>query len=494
MAVLLDVDRGSAVFGSGATSLTVAVPSYTAAQAIVFFSRRGGAEGGTTAGIQNIRCTKASSTSLQFDRNSSGETINIEWEIRHFDSDVDVQDVSATSGATNYAISAVTLAQSFVQSLGLEVSGSSFGDNDTIAAEITTTTNLNTLAGFSPANSEFQVVDYTGCATQFVETVINNDTSVDAAISAVTMADTILCATRAIEAFTTSVFWDEIHSCALSSPTTVHYQSDTAAAFDQTLRQYVVEFSDGFAGGVQRGSVFQSSPTLVSDVTIALVNPAQTMTNPPAADNMNSAHNAEEDDGDFNHANWTLEITSPTNLHIERDGAFATGDSGNIEWELAEFEEEPPPTPSGCIIVRRCRKGKNVMLSPRVYLSSQALPGAGAFVDGSDLFLGNNVPETVSFLVDYTGSTAGNAFGAQFQLKIGGSYYTVEAKLIGVENAPNIDVTEGPENILISAVGNAQELVRLTLFPQGATEVRARFAEIGVTGTPGTIEVSVLGQ
>jgi hypothetical protein len=137
-----------------------------------------------------------------------------------------------------------------------------------------------------------------------------------------------------------------------------------------------------------------------------------------------------------------------------------------------------------------------VIIPRQVYLASQALPAAGAFVVGGTF----NLPAGATQLTWYCTYTRGAVNGQPvFQFSIGNGTELCRTTVVDnsslVIAAPNATYNIYEERVKGPVVGSASPIcyiIRLCL-NQGETTVRMSVAEIGVVGTPGTIAVALTG-
>jgi hypothetical protein len=134
-------------------------------------------------------------------------------------------------------------------------------------------------------------------------------------------------------------------------------------------------------------------------------------------------------------------------------------------------------------------------LARSVYLASQALPAAGAFVIPSQFTVPAGITE-ISFWVTYTRGAVGGF--PYLQVLFGNG--TEEGNDISIDQTVVVAQPLGTQNIYeqqlagpIPATGAAITYVIAVKVPRGATTIRMIAAEGGVTATPGTIAVALTG-
>ncbi|MEP2671482.1 MAG: hypothetical protein ABJH04_20935, partial [Cyclobacteriaceae bacterium] len=276
----------------------------------------------------------ASSASLNFERDGSTGTVTIKWQVFEFSSGVTVQHGSSTNvGNTAVSISSVDLTKSFVIATGRN-NGSQYGSDDGFSADLTTATNLQLVCTGSGHTEIFwQVVQYDDAVVKKVTgSVTAGNTS---GTSTISPAVSDLSKTMVISNHTISgnINADDLARTELTNATTVSYtRSGNASQLDFVT--YVVEFTDETT--VTRGNQTFASTVVSQNAAIT----ASTTTSGviPLGNQTRQGNTSFASDDNPGHAWFTYEITSTSNLLIER----ATGTSGGnstaeAPWQIVTF-------------------------------------------------------------------------------------------------------------------------------------------------------------
>lgn len=314
---------------SGDTSDSVTVSSYTAANSILLFSQRGG---GTQGQNSTVRGIKLNSTTLQFNVDSTGTSFEGEWYLLEFDTDADVQDMTA-SGPGNQAISSVTLAQSFLVPLGVEIPlGTGFGAWENFRLSFVSSTLTNVDKG-GAGTTGYQVVDLVGASVQEITTAsITTGNQNNESITAVTLAETIHFATFSTD--DNALEFDNQYRSSLSSTTNWLLQrTEGGTQPEQTVTAHIVELPVGEwsvnrdTGSMSNVTISDNINTVVSDLSKAF--PRTTAANGSPAINATDGGNT-----NYNQAMATAKQTAVANLLLQRT---TSGSQLNYAWEVAEF-------------------------------------------------------------------------------------------------------------------------------------------------------------
>jgi|CXWL01.1.fsa_nt_gi hypothetical protein len=188
------VQSGTASFTTTTTDVTITSVDLT--KAVLFFSYR--VNNNTIAQIM-VKGQISSATNVHFERITGGATVDIAWYVAEFHSGVTVQRAANThaSATTNVTITAVTLAQAFPVFSYMN-DGSTWGNDDQVTAQLTSTTNLQLVAAaaLNTVNAlEWQVADYRGATVETGTTTLNaGSASTTQAITSVDLTRSIVMA------------------------------------------------------------------------------------------------------------------------------------------------------------------------------------------------------------------------------------------------------------------------------------------------------------
>lgn len=276
----------------------------------------------------------ASTTSLNFERDGSTGTVTIKWQVFEFSSGVTVQHgTSGNVGNTAVSISAVDLTKSFVIATGRN-NGSQFGSDDGFSANLTSTTNLQLVCTGSGHTEVFwQVVQYDDAIVKKVTgSVTAGNTS---GTSTISPAVSDLSKTMVISNHTISgnVNADDLARTELTNATTVTYtRLGNSSQLDFVT--YVIEFTDETT--VTRGNQAFASTITSQNASIT----ASTMTSgiiPPGNQTRQGSTSFATDDN-MGHTWFDYEITSASNLLIQRATGTAGGNSTAVApWQIVTF-------------------------------------------------------------------------------------------------------------------------------------------------------------
>lgn len=277
---------------------------------------------------------------LTFARTGNTGTVSISWQIFEFESGVYVQHGSSTGvsrGApVNVAINCFDLTKSFVL-ISARKSGGQLGADDGVSANLTTSTNMQLMissngpGGADMEEAYWQIIEYQGAIVKKLTTTLS-------AGSATTTSTITPAISTLSKAFVVSNHWldgdvnsDDLPRTELTNTTTVTYTRVGTTA-NMNFVTYVVEFTD--QSTVVRGTQNFTLGTLLQDVAIT----AATSSGVIASGNYGRQGSTSFATDDNTGHNWfTYEITSPTNLRIQR--AVGTGSTANAPWQIVTFED-----------------------------------------------------------------------------------------------------------------------------------------------------------
>lgn len=321
---------------SGTTSFTtvstdVTITSVDLTKSFLVFSYR--VDNNTPSQIM-VRGQISSATNVHFERIAGTATVNVAWYVAEFTNGVTVQrnENGHTSATTDVTITGVTTAQSFPL-VSYFNDGSTYGTDDNLSAELTSSTNLRlaATAAINNANAvSWQVVDYTGASVQTGTTTLGAGTgTTTAAISSVDLNKSVIFASETVSG----------NMNADDASVDVKFNSATQLGFqrDGTTNSVTVKWSAvTFSGGEVVLSGTQAFTNAETQVDVTLSRSVST-TRSIAFCSMYGKHGRSADAADDNpRAHWfTAELTSGTNLRLTR---AATGSAtANISWFVVEF-------------------------------------------------------------------------------------------------------------------------------------------------------------
>lgn len=274
-------------------------------------------------GTNQIRVTRAGNTGtlvveIVFVEDDTANT-------QHFKS------TTLVAGANNFATSAVTLANTWAQSLGMKEPGNR-DDQSTATVIQTTATNLQLFCTVTPSGGHeinALVVEYPGAT---IQTVLNTtNTPVTTAISSV---DTMRAFTFASSRCVSSAIWrnDEIDTYDLQSATQFRTFRYLASGLLVVRHGYIIELPTSANVSVQRGRTAITGATLLNDFPVSAVDPnrsaAKGLGGPLGHYNFAEATgtNANQE-----RATFAVSQTSSSNVRVQRSVA---GSAATIGFEL----------------------------------------------------------------------------------------------------------------------------------------------------------------
>ncbi|HXI28300.1 MAG TPA: hypothetical protein VNG89_07755, partial [Vicinamibacterales bacterium] len=288
-AVLQGVQSGTAVNNANGIQTITIAPVDTTKSFLVFQTRSNSA----LPPASTVRGRLQSSTTIEFERITSEATpatITIQWYVATFGSGVSVQRGETTVSATtvNVTISAVTMAQSFVLFSKTAIAGEAeWSNNDSIAGDLTTTTNLQfRIAASANHIVSWQVVTFTSAADINVQrgsvtTMTGATTSATATLTAVNTRKTFV-----LSSWRTSGTGADIGSrlvrTQLTNSTTLTFDRSATGSPDsiEEIAWQAIELKDNstvwtgtanFASGASQATAVLGSPDVNVTRAIGLI-------------------------------------------------------------------------------------------------------------------------------------------------------------------------------------------------------------------------------
>ena len=313
--------KGTATLTGGLSSTSATITAVDTTKSFLVFNVR---ENINTPVDGAVTGRLASPTSVVFERNGTAGTVTIEWSVVSFTSGVTVQRGTTALGAatTNVPIAAVDLTKSFPTS-SMRVSGLEFSHDDLVRARLTSSTNLElTLETYQGNNNvvDWQVIQYGDATVQSgLVSFGSGDLSRSATVSAVDTAQSWLVSSYSGAYSVLSNIGERLVSSEVTNATTLTFDRSVSGS-TVDLAWYLVEFDDATA--VQQGTEpFVLSDT-TNDVTITSVDPASSIA--VGGHQMTGGRSPYGSDDVPGVAWFTYDLTSSTNLRIQRDSTAAT--------------------------------------------------------------------------------------------------------------------------------------------------------------------------
>lgn len=327
-AEFLRKQAGTLTFTGGGTTAAIPIPLADLSKSFLVFSSTISDADPNDYQVGGI-ITDANT--ITFDRSGTAGTVSISWEIFEFESGVFVQRGSAAvplSTNVDITITCVDLSKSFVI-LSSRNDGTTLGNDDGVTGDLTSATNLRLVTGTAggPLDEVFwQVIEYQGAVVQKVTGSLTTTSLVSTIPTPVDVNKTMLISTHLIGGNSEA---DDMPRTELTATNQITYTRDDN---DNTMSilTYVVEFMDQTV--VSRGAAAFGLNTTLVDVAIASGSSSGVIAPGNYARQGSSSH-ATDNTG---HCWFTFEITSTTNLRIQR--AVGTGSTANAPWQIVTFE------------------------------------------------------------------------------------------------------------------------------------------------------------
>lgn len=328
---------GTATIANASTNTTVTIPEVDRAKSFLVFS--------TSLDSQNptdfqIGGQITNSTTLTFIRTGNTGAVTIKWQVFEFEGGVNVQHGSTTNVArntnVNVAINCIDLTKSFVL-VSARKSGATYGNDDGVTANLTTSTNLQFfITGAGGANMEevyWQVIEYQAATVKKLTATLaaasaSTTSTISPAVS--NLAKTMVISNHGQDA---DINPDDLPRTELTNTTTVTYtRVGTTGAINFVT--YVIEFTD--ATTVSRGTQNFPSTSTTQNVTITATANSGVFGPGNYGRQGSTSFAANDNNG---HGWFTYDITSTTNLLIQRATGTAGGNSSaDAPWQIVTFE------------------------------------------------------------------------------------------------------------------------------------------------------------
>lgn len=271
--VLKQIERGSVTTSTTDVTNTVTLTTTLTdtAKTVLIFSAKCASNGSINF---NILGRVLSTTQIQFERAATpAVACTIEYQVIEFISGISVQHLyfQQATATTATTISTVTLANTFAM-ISHKGAGSGWGGDDLFYADLTTTTNLNTVGTATQASAQLavQVIQIDNASVQKVSTTLSTSSATtDVTVTTIDPAKTFWVFSQS-----TSVTQNAEQNSYLSyvNSTTLRYTRALAAGAGSSMLAYVVSLSSGVSVQNITTTISASSNTVsptISSVTVA---------------------------------------------------------------------------------------------------------------------------------------------------------------------------------------------------------------------------------
>ncbi|MFK7918022.1 MAG: LamG-like jellyroll fold domain-containing protein [Ilumatobacter sp.] len=337
--VVLDrIQSGTVTLADTQSSVTATIDAVDGARSMLTFTVRGDDDSPDDLWVTGVL---TNATTITFERIGNVGDMVIEWSVTEFRSGVTVQRgvSSLSSTTTDVALSPIDLTKSFPL-ISHRAAGATFGVNDFVRAELTSSTNMRlTVGGISSNVVPWQVVTYNDATVQRGTVGLGTGTATGATGlgTAVDLDKAWLIYSITSDGGTASDIGQKLIRGRLTDPSTITFDRSNTGQL-VSISWFVVEFTDGTE--VQHSSAaFGVSDTTV-DVTIDPVDRSRSIASGGYLGyGGRSAYAADDNAAE----GWfTTTLTSATNLRVQRDAALATADLGwfVIHWVCADSDSD----------------------------------------------------------------------------------------------------------------------------------------------------------
>ncbi|TLZ81692.1 MAG: hypothetical protein E6K11_02180, partial [Methanobacteriota archaeon] len=333
-----NVQKNVATLAAGSSSVNVAITSVNTSKAFLVFNIRHNLNepsNGTVAG------TITSSTNVRFNRTGTGGVVDIIWYVAEFPSGVSVQrgakKLSGSGGNDqNVPIGTVDLAKAFPIISYTEL-GAAYNCDDFIRATITTATNLRLSACQPDSWVEWQVVEYTASSVQTNSVVLmpsDGSKTYNLGVSVNTGKSWLLFTYNSTSGTDANIGQKMVRGNLTDSTTLTFNRDQTGTRVD--IQWYLVSFTDDTT--TRRASASFGTADLQKD---APLNPAVTLSRAIAftgsTDPYSGGRTPFSNDDNPGVASATLNLTSTTNLRLNRATTGSPSQTADIGWFVVEF-------------------------------------------------------------------------------------------------------------------------------------------------------------
>src|SRR3989475_533835 len=333
-----NVQENVATLAAGSSSVNVAITSVNTSKAFLVFNIRHNLNepsNGTVAG------TITSSTNVRFNRTGTGGVVDIIWYVAEFPSGVSVQrgakKLSGSGGNDqNVPIRTVDLAKAFPIISYTEL-GAAYNCDDFIRATITTATNLRLSACQPDSWVEWQVVEYTASSVQTNSVVLmpsDGSKTYNLGVSVNTGKSWLLFTYNSTSGTDANIGQKMVRGNLTDSTTLTFNRDQTGTRVD--IQWYLVSFTDDTT--TRRASASFGTADLQKD---APLNPAVTLSRAIAftgsTDPYSGGKTPFSNDDNPGVASATLNLTSTTNLRLNRATTGSPSQTADIGWFVIEF-------------------------------------------------------------------------------------------------------------------------------------------------------------
>ena len=326
--ILKQIERGTVLFAAADTTKTVTLATAltdTAKTVLLFSSKSNSSDSVNYQVLGRVLST----TQIQFERiGSPSFACTVEYQVIEFTQGITVQHFyfSQTSGTINTTITAVTLAKAF-PIITIAQSGTSFGANDLMSAEITTTTNLQTImSNFSTCPVAVQVVEIDDAAVQKLKPAAwTTGATLNVTVTTIDPAKTFWFFSLTDN---TSANCDQWPYCSYVNSTTLRFTKNYSGSFgSKDIVLYVVSLSNGVA--VQNiSTVIASGASSVSPAITTVVLAKTALLLNGIYQHLASSGEADDDGGD---GAFALTNLTATQFDALRGGTPAYDATTNVQ-------------------------------------------------------------------------------------------------------------------------------------------------------------------
>lgn len=272
--ILKQIERGSTSFAGTDTTKTITLTTTltNTSKTILLFSAKSGS--GSPVDFQ-ILGRVLSTTQIQFERaGAPSVAADVEYQVIEFSQGITVQhfNINPTAATTNTTITSVTLSKAFVIT-SLKITGTTYGSDDCVAAQITSTTNLALVTdNFTAALwMAVQVVEIDDASVQEKTGSYGTGTTADITVTTIDPANTFWFFSA--RQTTGGVVGNDLPYLGYVNTTTLRFTRTGAAGVNWTYVAYVVSLSAGVTVQNVTTSIASGgntiSPTIPNSIVVA---------------------------------------------------------------------------------------------------------------------------------------------------------------------------------------------------------------------------------
>lgn len=328
--ILKQIERGAVIFPTSGTSATVTLATALTgdtSKAILLFSSMCNS---TSPVDFSITGKIISTTQINFVRQSTpGVAATVEYQVIEFTQGISVQhlDITQTANTVNTTITGVNLQKSFVI-LSNNKSGSTYGADDMVYGDLTTSANLATVAGATSttySNVGVQVVTIDDATVQKISTTYGTSATKNITVTTIDPTKTFWFFGLSTAG---TITMDEIPYLEYVNSTTLRFNRvKLSGADDFNILAYVVSLSAGVTVQNVTTTIASSGITVSPTITSVVVNNTTLYIN---GYNQNYAStNLNDDSAGYN--NFTLSGLTSTAFTATRAASPAVAATTNVQ-------------------------------------------------------------------------------------------------------------------------------------------------------------------